>query len=329
MIYRVYYLLLVNVLSTTTILSQDLRSGEIVYKHLSGYTYQADLYLYQDTSTYFSRTVRLYWGDGTIDTLQGGIGGCIVNGVFVSHYVGTHTYPGFGTFVISYSDSFLVTNITNINNSNNEKLYLENKFVINPFLGYNNSVVLLNCQDVKWECCTWVHNPGAVEPDGDSLSYSLAPWYTSNYTFPPATVNPITGDFTMSPSSTGIYAAAIQIDEWRKVNNQYYNIGYTTRYMLLNVPSLSSVNENNLSTQINIYPNPAQSELTIEVTEDKGQGTGEYACSIKNLLGQTLAEKTFIGKTSFDVSNWAKGMYFIELKDEKGARAGAEKVVVE
>lgn len=104
--------------------------------------------------------------------------------------------------------------------------------------------------------------------------------------------------------------------------------GYIYNYIAKRTTQ-NGISENNFADEINIYPNPAQSELTIEMADVRGQmANGKYTCTIKNLFGQTLAEKTFIDKTSFDVSNWAKGMYFIELKDEKGERAGTEKLAV-
>lgn len=312
-------------ISCTRILAQDLRSGEISFQHVSGYTYKADLYLYQDSVKYTNRIIRLYWGDSTIpDTLQGGIGGCVVhNGVIVSHYIGNHTYSGTGNYTISYIDSFLISGITNISGSSIKKLSFIDTLIISSFWGANSSPTLFNCQDVKWNCCNWIHNPGATDPDGDSLSYSLTPWTTSNYSFPPATINSITGNLTMSPASIGIYAVAIQINEWRKYNNLYYKIGNTTRYMLLNVASLTSVNELNFSSSFTIYPNPTRSELNIAASDNK-----KYTCSIKNILGQTFMEKSFVGNISFDVSEWARGMLFVELKDEKG-RTRTEKLVVE
>lgn len=308
-------------ISCTHIFAQDLRSGEITYRFISGNMYEAHLDLYQDPSTYINRNIILHWGDGALDTLHGAAGWC--NGVIVSKYAGIHTYLNSGTYQISSSDSFLIANISNINSSWNKKLPLGATLIINPFLGTNSSPILGNCQDVKWSCCGWVHNPGATDADGDSLSYIVVPWNTSNYSFPSETVDSITGDFHLFPSVIGIYAVAIKIDEWRKINTQYYNIGSITRYMLLNVDSLASINENNFSTQLNIYPNPTHSELNISASDNK-----KYTAIIKNILGQTLMEKKFVGNISFDVSNLAKGMLFVELRDEKG-RICTEKLVVE
>ncbi|HQB22502.1 MAG TPA: gliding motility-associated C-terminal domain-containing protein, partial [Bacteroidales bacterium] len=71
-----------------------------------------------------------------------------------------------------------------------------------------------------------IHNPGAFDPDGDSLSYKLTTCRAENgepiegYTLPQAsnslTVNEITGDLVWNtPVSPGVYNIAMLIEEWR------------------------------------------------------------------------------------------------------------------
>jgi hypothetical protein len=105
--------------------------------------------------------------------------------------------------------------------------YVQSTLVISPFLGPNNSVQLL-LPPIDNGCVgyTFIHNTGAFDPDGDSLSYSLVNCRGFNglpipgYTLPAAsesiTINPVTGDLIWeTPTMQGEYNLAILIEEWR------------------------------------------------------------------------------------------------------------------
>ncbi|MBJ7428120.1 MAG: PKD domain-containing protein [Bacteroidia bacterium] len=106
--------------------------------------------------------------------------------------------------------------------------------------------------------CTGVditYNLGAIDPDGDSLSYSFAPSlqaantnvsyiapYRATYPFPylgapdssatfPAglRIDPITGDLRFRPLGTFVAPFVIGITQWRKAGNIWINVGYTRR----------------------------------------------------------------------------------------------------
>lgn len=112
-------------------------------------------------------------------------------------------------------------------------------------------------------------NHGAVDPDGDSLSYSLVtPYdqgpngsppnvvYIGGYTptqplpsNPPVTLDPATGDLCMTPTQNITTVLAILVKEWRLVNGVMTCIGSVLRDMQLTVvsctnqiPSLSGIN---------------------------------------------------------------------------------------
>jgi len=88
------------------------------------------------------------------------------------------------------------------------------------------------------------------------------------------------------------------------------------------IPSgISVINENELSDQIHIFPNPASDNLTIE-TPQKSE------IEIVNLQGQLTKSFTAISnKTTIDVSDFAKGIYFVKVKTENGV--AVEKFVKE
>ena len=107
-------------------------------------------------------------------------------------------------------------------------MYIYCELLISPFItGYDNTPMLL-LPPVDNGCVhqPFYHNPGAYDPDGDSLSYKLVPCRGSlgqvipGYTFPQAstsiTLDPKTGDFLWdSPVQQGEYNIAILVEEWR------------------------------------------------------------------------------------------------------------------
>ena len=90
----------------------------------------------------------------------------------VSTYVITHKFPGPGEYTITFREFNRNADILNMSNSVNTPFYVETTIVIDPLLACNSSPVLLVPPVDKG--CTgkrYVHNPGAYDPDGDSLAY--------------------------------------------------------------------------------------------------------------------------------------------------------------
>ena len=111
------------------------------------------------------------------------------------------------------------------------------------------------------------YNHGAIDPDGDSLVYSLvAPFqgagtivnYQGGYNAlnplpsnPPVSIDPLTGDICMNPTTAIIAVLGVRVEEWRRINGVPVMIGYILRDMQVNViacnnllPDLSGINPN-------------------------------------------------------------------------------------
>jgi hypothetical protein len=72
-----------------------------------------------------------------------------------------------------------------------------------------------------------------------------------------------------------------------------------------------------------IYPNPAVDELNIELDEEP------QFISIHNSLGQLVYSQTHDGSIKINVSNWSKGVYFVELRNTKTSAKQSQKIIVE
>jgi hypothetical protein len=178
-------------------------------------------------------------------------------------YTIQHTFPAGGAYIITYFERNRNSGILNIANSVDTPFFVQTQIIIDGLLGCDNTPRLLvppidrGCTGV-----TWFHNPGAYDPDGDSLSFAL---FTpkqdfeldvAGYTLPnsqkfyntagipytqaneagngPPTfaIDPVTGTITWdAPGEAGEYNIAFTITEWRKVGGTWVSLGYVERDM--------------------------------------------------------------------------------------------------
>ena len=265
---KVLVILLLTICCINPSLATHQRAGEITYRFISGLTYEITIVTYSYSQSNADRCeLTISWGDGQSSTLSRSNGAfgpspsgfnCYL-GEDVSPeikrnlYVGRHTYPGASTYTISLEDPNRNYGILNIPNSVDVPLYIETQLTINPFLGPNSSPQLL-LPPIDQGCVDnpFLHNPGAWDPDGDSLSYKMTvcrgagglnipgyklpnkadPSHTGNFS-----INAITGDILWdSPTMLGEYNIAFLIEEWRNG----VRIGYITRDMQINIGACSN-----------------------------------------------------------------------------------------
>src|SRR5690606_25444661 len=170
-------------------------------------------------------------------------------------FVIEHTFQGPGKYKIRFQE-FNRNDLTlNMDNSVDTPFYVETEINIDPFIGVNNSPILtIPPVDNGAINVRYIHNPGAFDPDGDSLSYAMdVPKQqlerpVNNYRSPanpefsfnqedgstPAflSIYPQFGDLVWdAPGTAGQFNVAFRIIEWRKINGQYQQIGYVVRDM--------------------------------------------------------------------------------------------------
>lgn len=265
------YFILSFILITGISQSSDathLRAGEIIVERVS-----CNSLTFRITVTVFTNTLNtnvLFGGDD--DWLDFGDGKRMLipeqeniqrpdlgEGIATASFTITHTYSGNGSFIVSYSEPNRNAGVVNMDGSVNTRFYIETLIIADPFLGCNNTPKLL-VPPIDRACkgIAWFHNPGAYDPDGDSLSYELViPFrdnnttvvnykdpsdriFYSNYargneagTGPPTfSINPVDGTLIWdAPGTIGEYNIAFIIQEWRKVNGVWVPGGYVRRDM--------------------------------------------------------------------------------------------------
>ena len=83
----------------------------------------------------------------------------------------------------------------------------------------------------------------------------------------------------------------------------------------------SGIDENNISDNLNVYPNPSTGVFTIE------QPSGSYV-EIRNILGELIYKSiTRDEKTSIDLNKQSKGIYFITTTDRNHKTANRKIIV--
>ncbi len=206
------------------------RAGEITYKQIGELTYRITVITYTATGpgpVADRPNLDVQFGDGTTMEVRRVEEVFLPNYYKRNKYVWEHTYPGPGTYQIVVEDPNRNEGVRNIPNSVNVVFSIKTILIINPEVGYNNTPVLLNPPiDKAAKGYTFIHNPAAYDPDGDSLSYKLAICTAENgkeiagYTYPAFTdslvVDELTGDLIWAaPADTGKYNVAMTIEEWR------------------------------------------------------------------------------------------------------------------
>lgn len=228
------------------------RAGEITYTHISGLTYEIKIVTYTYTPSPANRPeLTISWGDGTTSVIPRTeviqLPDLIQRNVY-GGLAARHTFPGPGSYLMTLEDPNRNYGVLNIPNSVNITFFIQSLLVINSFLGPNNSPELLIPPiDVGCVDYTYIHNAGAYDTDGDSLSYKLVPCRgTGGQPIPgfvlPNEVDPdpertftldaISGEIKWdSPSLQGEYNFAFIIEEWRSG----VLVGYVTRDMQVNI----------------------------------------------------------------------------------------------
>ena len=259
-----------------------LRAGEIIVERVdcAALTFRITIIVYTDTGS----EVRfgeglLDFGDGSdpflLPIIENNIAATVLDdGTIITNAIDAtnlgnqvasasltieHTYSSPGRYTIGYVEPNRNEGVLNIDNSVNTTFYVETQIDSDPFLGCNNTPVLLfppidrGCTGVAF-----FHNPAAFDPDGDSLAYELvvpqkefgvvvdgyeplndpslyedfATGAEDNMNPPEFFIDAITGEVTWNaPDRVGEYNIAFIVKEYRKIRGEFFLLGFVTRDM--------------------------------------------------------------------------------------------------
>lgn len=325
------------------------RSGEITYTHISGTTYKFRITTYTrydpnnpnlPSNAADRPTLDINYGDGVTQTIPRVDSSYLGNEVRKNVYEGTHTYSGSAVYNITVEDPNRNADILNISDGKATDMIafsLRTTLFVSPFIGGNDSPVL-TYPPVDNACINKVfyHNPTAIDPDGDSLSYHLVTPLGANmapvpgYYLPNLTTINVYGDMKWSvPSKIGLFNFAILIKEWRKVggnNGDWQEIGSVLRDLQVNVKNCD--NDNPVLTDIPDTCVEAGTFLTQTITAvDPGQNVTllvngapfqvlNHAQFIQNSMAGTNANGTFEWNTACNHVRKSPYQVYIKAKDD-------------
>lgn len=219
-------------------------------------------------TAYIDRTSAISFGGGQIVFGDGeSLFVPELNPVVISSDVGrvtfevTHTFPSDGIYTVSYAEPNRNDNIVNITGSVSTPFYMESSLLVSLSSACNQTPTL-TVPPIDRACTgqAFFHIPGAVDPEGDSLHYSLIIPKSSRENVvqefqplidfssenenggpPEVSIDPSTGLLRWdAPGMTGEYVIAIRIDEYRKSGDAAEWVGSTVRDMQILVSDCSN-----------------------------------------------------------------------------------------
>jgi len=266
--------------STGAVFATHLKGGEITVRRISDktltYEFTLTTYTENNRANQDQEEVNFCFGDGSTIIKAKRCCGTPVdigNGTLKNLYKVEYTYPAPALF---YKVSVAIPNrndgVRNITRSVEVSFYVETIFSINSGLGQNSTPLLLNpAVDLTAVVGQpFIHNPNAVDAEGDSLAYRLSVSRTGDsetcnpasrgITAPnfrqPNEVSAIPSSFSInagngdliwdSPQELGLYNCAFIIEEWRNG----VKISETVRDMQIEVKDVD-----NKAPKITVPPN--------------------------------------------------------------------------
>lgn len=260
------------------------RAGEIRLRQIGPLTLEATIVTWTKASSVAADrdTLTICWGDGSCMSVvrvngPNGKGEILANydNIKYNEYVAIHTYAGPSRYTISMTDPNRIAGILNVNppSSDNVPFYIETVYDFqNQFFGAQNSTPILQEPPIDIACLgkPFKHNPNAVDPDDDSLTYEfITPLQgpgtpVPNYSFPNQIVpgpnnllqiNRLTGDILwVSPQKAGEYNLAFIVVSWRN-----------------GVPIDTTVRDMQISVEDNCNNNPPEVDAIDEICVVAGQ----------------------------------------------------------
>jgi len=204
--------------------------------------------------------VKLDFGDGTQQEKHYTSLTPYNNDTYQFVYYFDHTYPSDRLYLASYYDENRNGSIRNLKDPTDLlPFYIAMVIRIQNGLGVNQTPQMsIPPIDLAETFRTYTHNPGAYDPNGDSIVY--VPYHPEIFAETPApgykdpnkvddnaltqdglhpatyTIDPVRGDVKWNaPTKPGLYNIAFQIEEYRTINGKKVLLSYTVRDMQIEV----------------------------------------------------------------------------------------------
>ena len=166
---------------------------------------------------------------------------------------------------------------------------------------------------------------------GDSiLMYFVRIMYNEAYNDTIEIIDTVLHDI-YDTTTTVLYQIDTQVVIINDTNEVMIDV-YDTTYvsvedtLVITMSSDTAVGIDFLTTEVNVYPNPASTQLNVEIDM-----SGDYTVSLTNINGQMVfTQANVVDDLQIDISDFTQGLYFITITDNDGVlKAEERKIVIE
>lgn len=250
------YLIAFCVIFSTSVLHEleatHIRAGNMTAEFVSGYTWRFYLTVYTNIEAINSSNNQLdllyadiYVNGVKIDSVRRASRSVVGDfaETYKNDFVFNYTFAGPKVYVVSFIEENRNNGIRNIAGGMSDPypFYIETYVLVSPLSANANNTPVLYVPPLDKASVdeVFIHNAGAFDFDGDSLSYKLVvPKQSATLDVPQyqfmdgLSLDPVTGDLVWdSPREEGLYNIAFLIEEWRNG----IRIGYVLRDMQIAV----------------------------------------------------------------------------------------------
>lgn len=359
-------ILLFITLQIQTTKASHLTGATIAYTPIAPNQYQVTLSIYQECSeldapsfqeiTIESPTCTSY--TATLDFIHQSVffdnnnihGPCLATGVCGLEayiYQDTITFPHNCTeWTMSWTECCYNGLITNLAYPNYEKVHVRtslNTSLTPP----NSSVFFLNYP--FYTALVGEFNsvyPNGIDLDGDGLVYSLVDCYDSPqsnvfyndgfsgeepfHSINGVDVDPATGNMHFTPTTRGVSAVCLLIEEFRNGQKIAETI-QSMQFVLCGDDLVSNSIQANLeeTSILELIPNPAQNQVNIQYNIPFKETTSLEIFNLQGQLIHTQMQLAPNGKVSINVQDWAPTVYLVALKNPNGEVLLTERLIIE
>jgi Secretion system C-terminal sorting domain len=298
LVLRLVFFIVVVLSSQLSLKASHSMGADITYDYLGGNQYRVTISFYRDCSgitpstSLFVSVLSASCGQNLSlnATLQPGYpievsplcaaqlpnstcNGGTLPGVQQYVFSGTITLPmACNDWRFSFTECCRNSGITTLSSPGSENLYVE--ALLNNLSVVSNNSPNFTSLPVPYVCAgqSYIYNHGAVDPDGDSLVYSLINALGSATTSvvygggfsglvpmtssPAVSINPTNGNVTMNPTVPQIAVIAVRVDEYRNgvlIGSSIRDIQVTVLSCTNNSPNIGAINTVVNASQVGPY----------------------------------------------------------------------------
>lgn len=314
-------ILFISLLISTNSFCIGFRGADLTYT-VNGLNVTFRVVTYQDSTLMVLGNLAMNSGSGNNFFIYS-TNGIVNNGIRVTAYEGSRNYPAPGNYLVQVYLGNRVPGIANIPGSMNEPMCISVEITISSFFPYSYSPLFTEDHfNISINNDTIFHDPGIMDPDGDSLSIEFLKCLGDQcdtvglYSFPSQM-----GGFEQLDSNgilsyfmpfQSMMSFAIKATKWRNgvaLCSSYRDI-LIENYFL-------GMGETEILSHFSIFPNPT---LYNSLMRFESLQTKESKLEIFTITGEKVFSKNIFiskGKNELEINTTeiSPGIYFVKIAE--------------